>query len=72
MENVLGTCGACGGPVAAPDPAPCSNAGASCMRCGAIPETSWGPVIPMQRHQPIVEGEWVRQYERWRGQKDTF
>lgn len=45
---VVGTCGNCGGPVMTPElwggaipPTP------ECAHCGATPQSSFGPVIPM-------------------------
>ena len=45
MNNTIGTCSNCGGPVTMPsmmvNPVP------SCEKCGATPKAPHGPVIPM-------------------------
>jgi hypothetical protein len=49
MSITIGTCGNCGGPVVVPDmwggplPAP-----AHCASCGARPQSTYGPIIPME------------------------
>ena len=46
MQNIIGTCGACGGPVEVPmhsvDPTP------RCTRCGRSPKAAYGPRIEME------------------------
>lgn len=46
MDNRVGTCSLCGGPVVLPSmmlhPVPC------CARCGAQAKNPHGPVIPME------------------------
>lgn len=59
MEDRIGTCSLCGGPVVVPcmmvNPTP------HCRRCGAIPVTPHGPVIPMQPpERPIRRTNWAR------------
>lgn len=56
MENRIGTCSICGGPVVVPCymiyPTP------HCDRCGAIPANPHGPVIPMRQPPPVQEDRW--------------
>lgn len=61
MEDRIGTCSLCGGPVVVPAmmvyPTP------HCRRCGAIPAVPQLPVIPMKRpqegtRQPYMEDIW--------------
>lgn len=70
MEDRIGTCSLCGGPVVVPsmmvNPTP------HCAQCGAIPVTPHGPVIPMQ--QPLTPrgdkpGHWPQHHDIYRGQK---
>jgi hypothetical protein len=50
MNNVIGTCSLCGGPVVVPSMM--INPVALCSRCGAARKTSYGPVIPMEPPSP--------------------
>jgi hypothetical protein len=53
MENIIGTCSECGGPVAVPsmmvDPVP------RCKRCGATTASPYGPIIKMVPTKPPRE-----------------
>lgn len=55
MEQVIGTCSECGGPVVLPsfmvNPYPV------CKRCGAAAQAAYGPVIPMTPRKPA--GGWA-------------
>lgn len=49
-KRIIGTCSCCGGAVAIPDawmsiipPTP------ECIKCGAVSENSYGPIIPMKK-----------------------
>lgn len=46
MDNCIGTCSICGGPVIMPSMM--VNPVASCQQCGAHPRNLHGPVIPME------------------------
>lgn len=53
MQETIGTCSLCGGPVVIPTlwwgvvpPTP------MCAKCGAVQRQSYGPVIPMERPAP--------------------
>lgn len=54
MNNIIGTCSECGGPVKMPsmmvNPVPC------CERCGAIAANPFGPVIQMKPSNKINYG----------------
>lgn len=47
MNNTIGTCSLCGGPVKMP--AYSVNLTPSCERCGATMKNPHGPVVPMER-----------------------
>ncbi len=56
MNNTIGTCSECGGPVKLPsmmvNPVPC------CERCGTRPKApAYGPIIPMQPQRVRGAGE---------------
>lgn len=53
MDNRIGTCSLCGGPVVMPammvNPVPC------CQHCGAHPKHPHGPVIEMEPRKKTLE-----------------
>lgn len=69
MENRIGTCSICGGPVVVP--AMMIHSTPHCLSCGAIARNPHGPVIPMER-TPLSRIEdtpphlWEDQWALWR------
>lgn len=56
MNNIIGTCGNCGGPVEIPsmmvNPVP------KCTKCGATPKNLFGPKIDME--PPSKKEKWFK------------
>ncbi len=58
MENIIGTCSECGGPVCMPMMS--TRPVARCMGCGASVKHAYGPVIPMNP-RPRPDPPWMRE-----------